>query len=149
MIILLFVFFLQIKGKISNISSIIDELHRILPLVNFDILIKNYPYKNLNQTDSDEREILSRTNLSNCIEQQTDLLNSYVINLQYSTTEKQINTDEQGQCRIGEQFRPLTDSELDQELDQFCTKFDWKHTETVLDKSFDAPIVPYQASMTV
>jgi hypothetical protein len=77
--------------------------------------------------------------LINCGGQQTDLLNSLIKN-QYNTTEKLINTDEQCEFRQGERFPPLTDHELEQELRQFCTKFEWKDIKTVLGKSFDVTL---------
>jgi len=77
--------------------------------------------------------------LINCGEQQNDLFKSLFKN-QYNTTEKLINTDEQCEFRQGERFPPLTDDELEQELRQLCTKFEWKDIKTVRRKSSDVPV---------
>ncbi|CAF4175904.1 unnamed protein product [Rotaria sp. Silwood2] len=138
------------KGKTLNINLMIDDLHHILPSVNFDTLLKdeqNTKENDLKQTYSNETEIFSRKYLITCNEQQNDLLKSFIKN-QYYTTEKQINTDEQCEFRTGERFRPLTDNELEQELRRFCTKFEQKSIETILGKSFVAPITSHQMNIS-
>ena len=72
-----------------------------------------------------------------------------MIRNQFYTTEKQINTDEQCEFQTGERFCPLTDNELEQELHRLCTKFERKNIETILGKSFDASIIPYQTNISV
>ncbi|CAF3551851.1 unnamed protein product [Rotaria sordida] len=138
------------KGKILNINLIIDDLHHILPLVNFDTLLinqQNTKETDLKQTYSNETEIFSRKYSITCNEQQNDLLKSLIKN-QFYTTEKQINTDEQCEFQTGERFRPLTDNELEQELRRLYTKFEQKTIETILGKSFDASIIPHQTNIS-
>ncbi|CAF3398807.1 unnamed protein product [Rotaria sp. Silwood1] len=139
-----------IKGKTLNINLIINDLHHILPSVNFDKLLtdqQNIKETILKQTYSTEREIFLKNYLTTCNEQQKDLIKLFIQN-QYYTTEKQINTDEQCEFRIGERFPPLTDHELEQELRRFCTKFEQKNIETILGKSFDAPIISHQTNIS-
>ena len=81
----------------------------------------------------------------NCGEEQNDLWQSATQN-KYNTTEKLINTDEQCEFRPGERFPPLTDHELEEELRQFSTKFEWKD---VLGKSFDVPLPFHRTDNTV
>ncbi len=119
----------QFQGKTLNNCPIFDDLRHRLPLVNFETLLTD-------RQNSKETEFISNSNLINCGEQQNDLLISFFKN-QYNTTEKLINTDEQCEFRQGERFPPLTDDELEQELRQFCTKFESKDIKTVPEKSFD------------
>ncbi|CAF1644920.1 unnamed protein product [Rotaria magnacalcarata] len=140
-----------IKGKFLSNNSIIDDLHHLLPSINFDALVssrQNVEQNNLNKNHTQETDILSRTRPTNCHEQhQHDLLKSY-IKKYYHTTEKQINTDERCEFRPGERFPPLTDHELEQELRGFCTKLEQETIETILGKSFDIRITPQQTSIT-
>ncbi|CAF2115260.1 unnamed protein product [Rotaria magnacalcarata] len=140
-----------IKGKFLSDNSIIDDLHHLLPSINFDALVsnrQNVEQNNLNKNHTQEMDILSRTRPTNCHEQhQHDLLKSY-IKKYYHTTEKQINTDERCEFRPGERFPPLTDHELEQELRGFCTKLEQETIETILGKSFDIRITPQQTSIT-
>ncbi|CAF4445404.1 unnamed protein product [Rotaria socialis] len=140
-----------IQGKFSRNNSIVDDLHHLLPSINFDVLFsdqQNVEQNNLNRKHTKETDILSRTPPTNCHEQhQHDLLKSY-IKKYYHTTEKQINTDERCEFRPGERFPPLADHEFEQELRRFCTKLEQKTIETILGKSFDARITPQQTNIT-
>jgi hypothetical protein len=138
--------FSLIKGKDLKTSPIFNDLRLRFPSVNFERLLTQETDRK--QENSNETDTLASTNLLNCGDLKNNLLESTITN-QFYTTEKSINTDEQCEFRTGERFPPLTETELEQELRQFCTKFEWKDVENVLGESFDAPINLHQADITV
>ncbi|CAF4390408.1 unnamed protein product, partial [Adineta steineri] len=91
--------------------------------------------KTTNEKQTNSNEI----NIQNCHGQPIDLLHP-------TATEKLINTDDQCEFPSGERFPPLTNDELEQELQQFCPKFKWKDIKTILGKSFHAPILSHQVN---
>ncbi|CAF3529113.1 unnamed protein product [Adineta steineri] len=125
-------FLLQVYSMTLKRNHLIDELHHLVPLVKFETLLLDQT-TNVQQTNPDE------INIQNCHGQPIDLLHP-------TTTEKLINTDEQCEFPTGERFPPLTDDELEQELQQFCPKFKWKDIKTILGKSFHAPILSHQVN---
>lgn len=67
----------------------------------------------------------------------------------YSTTEKQINTDQRCIFRSGERFSPLTDHEFQEELNQLNTNLEPETIKTILGESFKASVISHPKNITV
>lgn len=130
---------------------ILDDLRRIFPSITFEpSLINKLKNKmmDLDGGDSKERELNFESTLNRCGGQQNDLINPW-IEKRWTTTEKLINTDEQCEFQIGEHFPPLTDIELEEELNRLYTKFQWKDVHNILGKTFNVSITSHSSDHTV
>ena len=130
---------------------ILNDLHRIVPSMNFEpSFIDRLRNKKLGHEggDSNGKEFDTQLTLTLCSGQQDDLINP-LIKTPWMTTEKLLNTDEQCAFQTGEHLPPLTDIELQEELSQYCTKFQWDDIQNILGKAFHVSITSHPSDHTV
>lgn len=127
--------------------SIIDELHQIFPWKNLEpSLIERLKNKisGYENGDSNEKAFNPQLILTLCGGDHDNLIKT-----SWMTTEKLLNTDEQCPFPTGEHLPPLTDIELETELNQYCPTLQRNDIQNILGKAFHVSITSHLSDQTV